>query len=205
MSQSDKEKEIDRELVERFRGGDQNAAAELHERYVRQMLQKVRRRLMNSHNRATYDSSGIVQEGFRSFFSAVGKPEFDPPQWNIAGLLGRIVFCKTMVGFRRQNKVISVAPESLAMIVEAAIDLAGQPEQEQLVGVCLQEAINGCDLEEFERSILVIYLDEDDDRTCDEIAEACRCSIATVRATIKRFESLLAQRLEAEERAEKLG
>jgi DNA-directed RNA polymerase specialized sigma24 family protein len=190
----------DRELVERFRKGDQEAARALYERYARRMLRNVQLRLRFVVNRGAYDSEGILQDGFRSFFSAVGKPEFDSTRWVIAGLLGRIIFWKCMLALRRPRP-IGVDPENLALIIEGAIECSKRADSAQVVAAQCDELVHLLqgEMTQLERRILSIYLDEEDQRSLDEIGETCGCSVTTVRATMKTFEAALRRQLKQQE------
>ncbi|MCA9076972.1 MAG: sigma-70 family RNA polymerase sigma factor [Planctomycetaceae bacterium] len=195
--------ESDDDLVNRFRGGDQRAADELYNRYVGKMLEEVRAHLWNVRRREGFSSDGIVNEGFRSFFSKLNKDDFDPDKLKIGGLLARIMFCKTMLRFRkqkRQQRRQSFAPETIADMVQAAIETSRRDDSEQFIKAWFQELTDAGDFNELERRILSLYLDANDERTIDEIAEVCECSGATVRATIKMFREYLKQRLDDERR-----
>ena len=185
-------------LVARYRDGDQDAATELHGRFVREMVARVRHILRDSRNRAAIDSQAIVQEGFKSFFSAVRKPSFDAAKGNIGGYLAAIVKNKTLAKLRRKYPSNLVAEEVNA-IADAAAALSEGSLTEQEVNVSLHEALDDLvdDFTPKEREVLSCYLDEDDERSLQEIADGCGRSLATVERVIASFTAQLHDRLAA--------
>ena len=177
-----------RSLIERYRKGDVDAATELHNRFLGQMLNLVRAMLKGHDNRGVFDSEGIVQEGFKSFFSAVRKPTFDPEKGRIGGYLAAIVANKTRIKLRRLYPV-NVPSEDLNVIADAAAAFAMGSLSEPEVNTALSQVVGGIldDCTSKEREILNIYLDTEDDRSKAEIARACRRSRTTVEDVIVRF------------------
>jgi RNA polymerase sigma-70 factor, ECF subfamily len=183
------------ELLERFRSGDERAAAELFDRFAERMLALVRRQLSGTSHRAAFDSEGIVQEGFRSFFSAVRKPHFDPHKGSIGGLLARIVLRKAQTKVRRKH------PESLAPDVAdaagAMVSLLAGGLTEQEIEVTLREQVSHVlkGFTERERTIVESFLDPCADRSIADVARACRRSLTTVEDVIDRFIAGLQDRI----------
>lgn len=195
----------DDELVARFRAGDEGAATELYQRYVSQMLANVRRRLSGTASRGAYDSEGIVQAGFRSFFSNLKKPDFESGKWRIGALLTSIVNRKCGVALRKMNRTVSSDQDDQRSVVEWALAAAANTESLQEFELRRNELFDSIldDETDREKSILACYLDESDPRSLAEIASSCRCSLTTVEATIKRFESNLRERLREDDRRQK--
>ena len=186
----------DQSLVKRYRKGDVDAAGELHDRFSGQMLSLVRAMLKGHKNRGVFDSEGIVQEGFKSFFSAVRKPAFDPEKGKIGGYLAAIVANKTRIKLRRLYPA-NVASEDLKAIADTAAAFAmgslSEPEVNTALSQVVGDILDGTTPKE--REILNIYLDIEDDRSPAEIARDCRRSRTTVHDVIDRFSSRLREQV----------
>lgn len=198
MSESRQEADaLDRELITRFRNGDADAARELHARHVQAMLELVSRKLREVSSRGWYDSEGIVNSGFRSFFSQVKKPNFDPEKWRTGALLSTIVQRKFLVQARRKAAPSGHDPENLRLIAENAIamsaDAASMQEAESCVNEVMAAALS--EATDQDRIVLQRWLDKDVERTLDDIAEECDCSLSAVKGCLKRFESRLRELL----------
>ncbi len=175
------------DLVARFRSGDEEAGAELYRRFSGRLLLMVKRRLEGARCRGALDSEAILQEGFRSFFSAVKKPHFDPHKGNIGGLLSRIVLRKAQTRARRKYPE-AATPEAMDGAGAMASLLSGQlSEQEVAAGVA--EAVDSVldRLTDRERLIMEAFLDEEAGRSIAEVARSCRRSVTTVEGVIDRF------------------
>jgi DNA-directed RNA polymerase specialized sigma24 family protein len=183
------------ELLARFRSGDEGAGAELFNHFSARMLSLVRRQLSRSSYRSSIDSEAIVQEGFRSFFSAVRKPHFDSRKGSIGGLLTRIVLRKAQTKLRRKypeslNPNATDAVSVLAFLLES--DLSEQ-EAELAVGENVSAILRS--FSQRERQIVESFLDPQADRSIAEVARACRRSLTTVEGVIDRFIASLQDRL----------
>lgn len=187
----------DQELVGRFREGDEHAARELHQRHVQAMLEMVSRKLRDVVSRGWYDSEGIVNSGFRSFFSQIKKPNFDPDKWRTGALLSTIVQRKFLVQARRKAAPSGHDPENLRLIAENAIAMSADASSMQEAESCVNEVMTAALAEatDQDRSILQRWLDKDVERTLDDIAEECGCSLSAVKGCLKRFESRLRELL----------
>jgi DNA-directed RNA polymerase specialized sigma24 family protein len=187
-----------RELVERFRRGDEHAATELHDRFVRGMIAKVRYMLLQADNRGAIDSEGIVQEAFRSFFSAVLKPAFDPDKGKVGGYLAAIVANKVRARLRRRQPR-GVDPEGLSAITDAAVAFAAgnltEPEVEATLSETVADLFEDATPKEIE--VLKLFLDVDDERSRAELAKATRRSLTSVGDVIDRFTERLRERAAA--------
>jgi len=179
--------DFEAELVRRYRAGDEDAATQLHELYIVEMLQMVRRKLAEVRERGHFDSEGIVQSGFRSWFSAIKKPQFNEAQWNIGALLNTIVERKCLVQLRRKNKTISLDPEDLHLTIERVISAMDDAESAQELAAQWNEAFNAAlaDMTPLEVRIVMMSLDANPPRTLEEIAQACDCSLTKVKTTLK--------------------
>lgn len=178
------------ELVARFRAGDPDAAGELHRRFADEMLALVRRRLTDQVARGALDSEGIVQDGFRSFFSAIGKPNFDPRVGSIGGLLATIVRRKMLVQLRRKFPG-NIDPAVLGGETDVVGLMLNLTEVE--VEASRREAVAEIldDLTDLERRVVARHLDAGSEPSRPEIARECGCTETTVRASIDLFYTLL--------------
>lgn len=198
MSESRQEADaLDRELIARFRNGDEDAARELHERHVQAMLEMINCKLRDVSSRGWYDAEGIVNSGFRSFFSAVTKPKYDLEKSRAVALLCTIVQRKFLVQARRPQRPSGHDPESLRLMVENAIAMSADAASMQEAESCVNEVMTSALAEatDQDRSILQRWLDKDVERTLDDIAEECGCSLSAVKGCLKRFESRLRELL----------
>lgn len=86
----------DAELVEKCRGGDEAAAAELFNRYVSRLLGVARRRIGERMN-SRMDPEDVVQSVFRTFFNRLKNDQFDiADEDDLSKLLVRITLHKTL-------------------------------------------------------------------------------------------------------------
>jgi RNA polymerase sigma factor (sigma-70 family) len=183
------------ELLARFRSGDEAAGAELFDRFSQQMLSLVRRQLSRSSHRAAIDSEAIVQEGFRSFFSAVRKPRFDSRKGNIGGLLTRIVLRKAQTKLRRKY------PESLASdAMDTAHTLASLLDgnlTEQEAELAVRDNVLAVlrQFSERERHLVELFLDQRTERSIADVARTARRSLTTVEDVVDRFIESLQKRV----------
>jgi RNA polymerase sigma factor (sigma-70 family) len=180
------------DLVIRFRNGDEAAARELYDRFAGEMRNLVCRQLARSRARAVHDSEGVLQSAFRSFFSAINKPAFDPTRSSIGGLLNRIVYRKACRTLRRKCPD-AYAPEDIEVVRDTTATLLDAGLSEPEVEAAMREAV-GVVLAEFtdrEREVLERYLDPWAEQSIDEIAKACRKSHRTVTDVIAQFTARL--------------
>jgi RNA polymerase sigma-70 factor (ECF subfamily) len=92
MSEGDQ----DRAFLDRWRGGDENAAREIFERYVDQLVTLARRRI-SERLASRIDPEDIVQSVFRTFFHRAREGQFqlaDPD--DLCKLLAKITIHKTL-------------------------------------------------------------------------------------------------------------
>src|SRR6185369_1051451 len=71
--------EDDRDLLDRFQHGDQDAATSIYVRYVRRLLALVRSRT-SAEFATRVDADDIVQSVFRTFFRRAIQGEYDVPE-----------------------------------------------------------------------------------------------------------------------------
>ena len=96
----------DRDCVDLWRAGDQNAARQLFDRYVDQLVGLARRRI-SQRLASRIDAEDIVQSVFRTFFNRARAGQFtveDPD--DLCKLLARITVHKTLrqVAFHKRGK-----------------------------------------------------------------------------------------------------
>jgi DNA-directed RNA polymerase specialized sigma24 family protein len=186
------------ELLARFRSGDEAAGAELFERFSVRMLSLVRRQLSQSSHRAAIDSEAIVQEGFRSFFSAVRKPQFDARKGNIGGLLTRIVLRKAQTKLRRKYPA-NLAPNSLDAAYPLASLLDGNLSEQEAELVVRENVLAVlCEFSARERHLVELFLDPRTERSIAEVARTSRRSLTTVEHVVDRFIESLQKRVGSE-------
>ena len=93
-----------RELIDRIRAGDQDAATEIVRRYEPTIRRAVRFRLVDSRLGAAFDSMDICQSVLASFFvrASAGEYELDTPE-QLLKLLGRMARNKLASQVRRER------------------------------------------------------------------------------------------------------
>ncbi|MBV9122276.1 MAG: sigma-70 family RNA polymerase sigma factor [Planctomycetes bacterium] len=78
------------DLMARLRAGDQDAAAQVFQRFARQLMTLARRRL-DPHLRQKIDPEDVLQSAFRSFFVRNAEGDFDLANWDVLwGMLALI-------------------------------------------------------------------------------------------------------------------
>lgn len=94
-----------RDAIRRIRAGDEQAAAELVEKYGPIIRREVRLNLVDTRLRRTFDSMDVVQSVLASFFvrTAVGDFELDSPK-QLAGLLVRMARNKLASAARKNYR-----------------------------------------------------------------------------------------------------
>jgi DNA-directed RNA polymerase specialized sigma24 family protein len=164
------------------------------------MLALVRRQLSRpgQGHRAAFDSEGIVQEGFRSFFSAVRKPHFDPHKGSIAGLLARIVLRKAQTKMRRKypDSLDLDAPSAAGFMTSVLEGRLSEQDIELTLREQVSQVLDG--FTDRERKIIESFLDPHADRSIAEVAKDCRRSLTTIEDVIDRFIEGLQKRMASE-------
>jgi RNA polymerase sigma-70 factor (ECF subfamily) len=107
-----------RQLIERVRCGDQDAAAVLVEQFEPEIRREIRLRLTDAKLRRTVDSADISQSVLGVFFvrAALGQFELNKPE-QLFGLLVRIARNKIVDRHRRQQKLNAVRQSRTAVAV----------------------------------------------------------------------------------------
>ncbi|MEW4453628.1 hypothetical protein AB1L30_13220 [Bremerella sp. JC817] len=179
-------------LVERFRNGDDLAAAELHAIFAGEMLNLARRHVAGFLTPSAVDVEGIVNSGFRSFFSAMLKPNFDSRGGKIGGLLSVIVSRKALVALRRKYPT-ALPHESVDAVAEVvSANLRQQYTEDDAFAdlqVVLKPLLSTMTLKELE--IIHSLLDPFDERSIVELANHHHSSTATIRELLDRIKSSL--------------
>jgi hypothetical protein len=185
-------------LILRFRAGDDDAATELYEHFVGEMLRRIRLSLRKEKNPGAFDSEGIFLDAFRSFLSEARKPKFDARQGKVGGLLATIVMRKLYQTKKRRDPANSAQHrrEELWATMNALIE-GDMTEQE--LNAELNATIE-CVLSDFTsrgRKIIKRFFDAGSDGTCAQIARKVRCSETTVEDVILLFMEKLREELQA--------
>jgi RNA polymerase sigma-70 factor (ECF subfamily) len=104
------------DLMARLRAGDEDAAAEIHSRFVEPLCKQVQRRLYGS-IRQKVDDEDIVQSVFKTFFRRNGAGEFELEDWDsLRKLLFTITFrkcCRKLESYHADCRDISNEVPSL--------------------------------------------------------------------------------------------
>jgi len=193
-----KEKQA-RELLDRWRSGDQQAAEELYHRYAQRLCQLAERQ-MAPRLRRRVGADDVVQSVFRTFFRRTEKGEYPIDH---SGSLWRLLVKITMNKIRHQGERHRAAKRN----VEAEVDImaagvspeafAEDPSPEAAVWLMdeLEALLAGCDVSEGEMLTLCL-----EGYSTTEIAQRKGCSRHTVRRVLNRFGRQLQRNLEENSR-----
>jgi DNA-directed RNA polymerase specialized sigma24 family protein len=179
--------------IERYRNGDEDAAERLYARHAKFVLDLIRSKLPPVQDRPHIGSEDVRQEAFRSFFSAVKKPTFNPTQWNIVGLLVKIAKCKSYATFRKRRGPVAVDRDRLQYLID--VEQANRAD-----GAACQAVVREWQelfervlklLPTWQKEVMAHVLDDQNEWTLDDIARMCDCDRIAVELAIKAFETKL--------------
>lgn len=181
--------DVSRELLERVRIGDEQAAQELYDRYVHRLLALARQRMSHKLRRRV-DAEDVVQSACRSFFVRAQHGRFTVKQ---SGDLWRLLVAITLNKLRMQAKLHrrkkramgreeSVCAGSCYGLAPERI--ADEPTPDEAAALAEEIELLMADLKPVEREILQLRLQA---YTIDEIAEQVGRSERTVRRLLERL------------------
>jgi RNA polymerase sigma factor (sigma-70 family) len=183
------------ELLERWRGGDEEAARMLFRRYADQLVALARAHLPRRMTRRL-DSEDVVQSAFRSFFAAARERGYSLQR---SGDLWHLLAATTLNKLHRRVEHHSAQkravhreaefPDGLDGVPIAA--LAADPSPEDAVALADEIESVLRDLDPLRRLIFELRLQ---DYTLDEIAAHTRRSERTVRRSLDQIKQTLRQR-----------
>lgn len=190
----------DRDLVSEYRGGDDDAAGKLFDKYCERLLRLAKRRI-GQRMTSRFDPEDVVQSAFRTFFTRVKNDEFSFAEENdLFKLLVRLTVRKTLrrIEHHRADKR---NPETeigrSANGTEPFANVASQePNPEMEVALIDEFERFMTNLEPMERQVLELKVQG---FSTVEIAEKLGTYDRKIRRVIERLESLAdAQELAAE-------
>jgi RNA polymerase sigma-70 factor (ECF subfamily) len=179
-------------LIERLRSGEGDAAARVHQRFVRRLVGLACRQF-ESRVRSKADHEGIVQSAFKSFFARCQRGEFELSGWDaVWALLVRITIHKCahqrerLGAIRRDVHRECSWDRELPPEHPAVLDRAPTPAE----AAALRETVALWlrDLEPVERGIVELGLEGYEDH---QIAMRLHRSERTVRRIRRRVEDRL--------------
>jgi RNA polymerase sigma factor (sigma-70 family) len=182
-----------RELIERWRGGDERAADELYRRYGEQLLRLVGNHLSARHG-AQFDAEDVLQTTFRTLFRRTKRGEFQFDQdSDVYKLLVTIALNK----LRRRVRALDTQKRNIRSEVPVnesmAVGFANGPTlQEAAEFAELLENITSF-LTEDQRTLLRLRLEGYDQ---NEIAEKLGVTDRTVRRQWERIRQTVASLLD---------
>lgn len=186
------------QLLNRWRAGDQAAAAELFDKYVIRLCALARSRLSNQMQRRV-EPEDIVQSAYRSFFRhAEHRYELEKPG-DLWKLLAAITVSKVrgQVEFHTAQKRGIYLEQSMkadASFVHVAPEaVAEDPSPEEAAAVTEEVTNVLSELDEFGRSVFELSMQN---QSVEEIAEAVQRSQRTIRRTLQQIRETLERRLE---------
>jgi len=181
------------ELVERWRQGDEEAAAQLFRRFAHRLIGLAASRLSKPLGRRV-DPEDVVQSAYRSFFSAARKGEFT---LNRSGDLWKLLVSITLHKLQKQAERHAAGKRALAQERQldgpsenAFMELVTSREPSPLEAATLVEDVQNLlrQLEPHQRPILELRLQGFDH---GEISDKTELSERTVRRTLGHVKKLL--------------
>jgi RNA polymerase sigma-70 factor (ECF subfamily) len=179
-------------FVQRLRSGDSQAATDLYNRYVHQLIQLAARRISLKY-RAKYDPDDVVQSVFYSFFRRDAEDQFDVDDWdNLWSLLATITIRKcgrrAKAYTRDRRNVDRESPEPEAWNIDCLHGGEPSVEDAMVLEETLQQLLS--DLTPEQSKILKLRLQN---YSVEEISER----VHRTERTVYRVLSLIREQLEA--------
>ncbi len=179
-------------LIQRVRAGDEQAAAELYDRYARRVFGLVHGS-MSTHLKAQVEAEDIVQSVFKSIFRGVNSGSYDAPA---SGTLWQLLAVIAIHKVRRNARRLSAAKRDggrtqplTASDTSRVADRLTSDEFERAI----REIIEG--LDEFEQAVVTLRVQG---YSVEEIADQSNRSRRSVERTLQRIRSRLADELPVE-------
>jgi RNA polymerase sigma-70 factor (ECF subfamily) len=194
-------------LMQRFRDGDEHAAAQLFHRYVEKLVNLAQRRLSAQLGRRI-DAEDVVQSAFRSFFRGTRDGRFQVESghdlWRLLAVI-TVTKLKKQVEFHTAGKrdfQLERSPSS----EESATHVMQQPDDEpspaDTLALVEQVELIAAHLGSDQQQIFAMRLEG---RSLDEIALAIGVSERTVRRVLDKIKALLHDQAIAEGGEESLS
>ena len=183
----------DRELIDLWRGGDQQAARQIYERYIERLLPLARRRLGRKIS-GRIDAEDVLQSVFRTFFQRAQAGRFQvEDEHDLCKLLVRITVHKTLrrIAAETAAKRDPDREEGGAASQDCLADLLSrEPTPEEAIDFLDQLEHLLHQLRPQEREILQLRLQG---CTNDEVAKKLGTYDRRIRRTIERIRGLAEQ------------
>ncbi len=181
--------QTDRSLLVLVRGGDEEAATALYERYARRVFGLVEAKL-GERLRANTETEDVVQSVFKSMFRGVRSGLYDaPPGSTLWNLLAVIAVHK----LRRRARHMTAQRRDVNRNVplDSLIDqISSDEESIEFLEICLRETLEI--LRPLDRDILSLRIQG---HTVDEISETAGRSRRTVERSLQKSRERLASLL----------
>jgi len=186
------------DLLDRVRGGDEQAATDLFDRFVERLIKLAHSRLSNKLRRRV-DAEDVVQSVYRSFFSNAQDGRYQLQQ---SGDLWRLLAAITINKLRNQARHGKAAKRSVgaeesfagndSVMGIAPEAVCNDPSPEEL-SVLLEELESEMsDLSPLKREIVELRLQG---HSNEEVAGVVQCTERTVQRTLKQLRERLEARL----------
>lgn len=183
-----------RDVFERVQSGDEEAAREVHERYLARLISLARSRLSQKLARKV-DADDIVQSAFRSFFVRAREGEYAIQRagdlWSLLATITRHKLLKKAEHYRQQKRSLA-RDKPLTSEVSAAAAFAEEPSDEEAVALTDEVEFLMRTLDPLQRQMLELRLQG---QPIPEIAETVERSERTVRRFLGGFRDQLEERL----------
>ncbi len=188
-SESDGFSQTDRSLLVLVRGGDEDAAKALYERYARRVFGLVESKL-GERLRASTETEDVVQSVFKSMFRGVRSGHYDAPPgstlWNLLAVISvhKLRRRANHQSAQRRDSSRNVSLDTLAD------QISSDEDSVEFLEICLRETLEI--LRPVDREILSLRIQG---HTVDEISEISGRSRRTVERSLQKSRERLASLL----------
>jgi RNA polymerase sigma-70 factor (ECF subfamily) len=199
MSQDAQDEKI-RELVERCRGGDQEAATVLFQRYVDRLIALLRERI-SPRLASRMDPEDVLQSAYRSFFNGLGHGKFAIERadelWGLLAAITLHKLCRKVAYHKAKKRAVQreYQPERDQDLLKSYPDLVSElPTPSEAAELVEELDLVMQQLTPQERRILELRLEG---YTSEEIADHLHRSDRTVRRAMEKVRNEFRRRLMA--------
>lgn len=186
------------QLVDRWKGGDEEAAGEIFDRYVARLISLAASRISPGLARRV-EAEDVVQSVYRSFFARVGSDRLTIEEsGQLWGLLAAITVNKVRAKARfhgagkRDVKAEASVNSSVSCHGLSPIEIARDPTSDEVTALEEEYQAAMAQMSPLAKQVFELYLQNEPVET---IAKSVRRSARTVRRELEQIRSLLTEKL----------
>ena len=181
-----------RELFRRYLAGEEDAATDIYDRYVRRLLALARSRL-GKQLQSRFDADDVVQSAYQSFFLRARNDEFQLKQ---SGDLWRLLAGMTINKLRRHTeRHLAFKRNPASEENQADTSELGDPSMADVICLAEELSLAMASFSDDERSVLIGYLQGKDN---SQLANELHKSERTIRRLLDSAKTSLEQRLSSD-------